>query len=165
MAVVNVKSTLLTNRDATPRVSNPSANDGARVRSKAFTVEVTNGDSIASTFRLCEVPSNARINSIRLFCDAITSAAADVGLYQTTVNGGAVVDADAYASAQSIAAASVVGIEVMFEARDIDKIANRVWQDAGLSTDPFRDFDIVATLTAAATASGTLSGIVEYVVD
>jgi len=165
MAVVDVKSVLLTNRDTVPRTTNHVVNDGARVRSKAFRVEVTNGDSIASKFRLCDIPSNARINSFRVFCDAITSAAADFGLYQTTGNGGAVVDADAYASAQTIATANKLGIEVMFEQRDIDQVENRVWQDAGLSADPFRDFDIVATLTAAATASGTLSGIVEYVLD
>lgn len=165
MAVVDVKSTLLTNRDAVPVTSNHVTNDGARVRSKAFTVEVTNGDSIGSTFRLCDLPSNARINSIRIFCDGITSAAADFGLYQTTVNGAAVVDADAYGSAVSIATASTTGIEVMFEARNVDKVAKRVFEDAGLTTDPYRSYDLVATLTAAATASGTLSGIVEYAAD
>jgi hypothetical protein len=102
MAVVNVKSGLITNRDAAPRTLNSAALESGRVRSKVGTVEVTNGDSIGSTFRLCSVPSNARVRSIRLFQDAITSAAADVGLYQTTENGSAVVDADAYASAASI---------------------------------------------------------------
>jgi hypothetical protein len=165
MAVVDVKSTLLTNRDAAPRTINAAVNDGARVRSKAFTVEVTNGDSIGSTFRLCDIPSNARISSIRIFCDAITSAAADIGLYQTTANGSAVVDVDAYASAFSIASAITVGTEVMFEARNVDKVAKRVFEDAGLTADPFRDYDLVATLTAAAGASGTLSGVVEYVID
>lgn len=165
MAVVDVKSTLLTNRDAAPRTINPVVNDGARVRSKAFTVEVTNGDSIGSTFRLCDLPSNARINSIRIFCDAITSAAADFGLYQTTANAGAVVDADAYASAQTIATANALGIEVMFEARNVANVGKRVFEDAGLTADPYRDYDLVATLTAAATATGTLSGIVEYVID
>lgn len=165
MAVVDVKSTLLTNRDATPRTINPVINDGARLRTKVATVEVTNGDSIGSTFRLFSIPSNARVVSLRVLCDAITSAAADIGLYQTTANGGAVVDADAYASAQTIASANKLGIECAFEQRDVDKVANRVFQDAGLSTDPTRDYDIVATLTAAATATGTLSVVLEYAVD
>jgi hypothetical protein len=164
MAVENRFSTLLLNRDAVPRTINPATNDGARVQSKAGTVEIINADSIASTIRLCAIPSNARINSIRLFCDAITSAAADIGLYQTTANGGAVVDVDAYATAQSLATANVLGIEVAFEARNIDRIAQRVWQDAGLTADTTREYDLVATLTAAATATGTLSFIVEYCV-
>lgn len=165
MAVVDVKSTLITNRDAAPRTINPVINDGARLKTKVATVEVTNGDSIGSTFRLFQVPSNARIHGMKVLCDAITSAAADFGIYQTTANGSAVVDADAYASAQTIATANVLGIEVAFEARNIDKVGNRVWQDGGLTTDPFRDYDIVATLTAAATATGTLSVILEYAVD
>lgn len=165
MAVVNVLSPLLTNRDAVPRTINPVTNDGARLRTKVATVEVTNGDSIGSTFRLCSVPSNARVESILVLCDAITSAAADIGLYQTTANGGAVVDADAYASAQTIATANKLGIECAYEARDINKVENRVWQDAGLTADSKRDYDIVATLTAAATATGTLSAIIRYAQD
>ena len=165
MAVVNVKSALLTNRDAVPRQLNQAANDGARVRSKAGTVEAANGDSIGSTYRFCSVPSNARINSIRVFCDAITSGAMDIGLYQTTANGGAVLLATAYATAQSIASANVTGIECMFEAKDIANVANRVYQDGGLTTDPTREYDIVGTLTAAAAAAGTISMIVEYCVD
>jgi len=165
LAFVNVLSPLITNRDATPRTINPVLTDGARLRTKTAVVEVTNGDSIGSTFRLFSVPSNARVVGLKLFCDAITSATADVGLYQTTTNGSAVVDADAYASAQTIATANKLGIEVAFEARDVDKAANRVWQDGGLTADPTREYDIVATLTAAATASGTLVASLEYALD
>lgn len=165
MAVVDVKSQQITNRDAVPRTINPVTIAGGRVRSASATVEVTNGDSIASIFRMVTVPSNARVRTIKLFCDAITSAAADIGLYQTTANGGAVLDVDAYATAQTIATANLVGIECAFEVRNIDKINNRVWQDGGLTADPARDYDICFTLTAAATATGTVSIDVEYVVD
>jgi len=143
----------------------PVTDYGGRVRQIVATIEVTNGNAIGSTFRMARLRSNWRISMVRLFCDAITSAAADIGLYQTAANGGAVVDVDAYASAQSLATASLVGIETMFEARNIDKVANRVWQDAGLSADSQRDYDLVLTLTAAATATGTVSIIVEYVID
>jgi hypothetical protein len=57
-----------------------------------------------------------------------------------------------------------VGIEVAFEARNIDKIENLVWQDAGLTADPGGVLDIAATLTAAAAAAGTLSFLVDYTV-
>jgi hypothetical protein len=165
MAVVNVLGANITNLDATPRVVNDVTLMGARVRAQVDTVEVTNGDSIGSTYRLGRVPSNATIKSIRLFCDAVTSAAADIGIYETAAKGGAAVVAAAYASAQSIATASVVGIEAAFEARNVDKIRNKVWQDANLTVDPIKHYDIVATLTAAATATGTLSAIIEYTVD
>lgn len=163
MAVVALLATNITSLDAGTPV--PVTEHGGRVRQIVGTIEVTNGDSIGSTFRLARLRSNWRISSIVVFCDAITSAAADIGLYQTAAIGGAVVDADAYASAQSIATASVVGIQCAFEARNIDKVANRVWQDAGLSADSQRDYDLALTLTAAATATGTVSVIVEYVID
>lgn len=163
MAVVTVKSGVITNRDASPPIANASNVSGGTVKRIVGTVEVTNGDSIASKFLLAQVPSNAVINSIRIFCDAITSAAGDIGIYQTTANGSAVVLATAYATAFSIATAITLGTEVAFEARDVANIAKTVWQDAGLTADPQRLYDIVLTLTAAATASGTLSFAIEYV--
>lgn len=166
MAVVALLSDLITAHDATPPTIIPAARARGRVRSMAATVELANGDSIGSTYRLCRVPSNARVESISLLCDAITSGAGDIGLYQTPANGGAVVDVDAYASAQSIASAiTTVRNNVAFEARNIDKVGNLVWQDGGLTSDPQRELDIVLTLTAATTAAGTVSVIVHYVVD
>jgi hypothetical protein len=162
MAVVDTKSAIITNRDATPPVANAAAIAAGNVRSWAATLELANGDSIGSTLRFGQVPSNARIHSIRVFCDAITSGAMDVGLYQTTANGSAVVDVDAYATAQSIASAITTGTEIMFEVRNIDKCANYVWQDGGLTADTGRFYDIVGTLTAATTAAGTVTLMVEY---
>lgn len=164
MAVVDRKSTILTNRDTVPRINNPSYLAGGTRQQARATFELANGDSIGSTYRICQVPSTAIINSIRIFCDAITSGAADVGLYQTTDNGSAVVSATTYASAQSIASAIVTGTEIAFEQRDIANVEKRVWEDAGLSADNGRFYDIVATLTAAAAAAGTLSFIVDYTV-
>lgn len=168
MAVVALLSTSVTAQDAGTPVA--VTDHGGRVRQIAATIELANGDSIGSTYRMARVRSNWRIAAIWLFCDAITSGAADVGLYQTAANGGAVVDADAYTPAQSIATALVKSpVNVAFGAaggtRNIDKVNNRVWQDAGLSADSNREYDIALTLTAATTAAGTVSVIVEYVID
>ena len=165
MALVNLSGTNVGNLDAAPPVVNDVTLMGARVRSQVETVEVTNGDSIGSTYRLGRIPSNATVLSIRLYCDAITGAAADIGLYQTAANGGAAVDADAYGSAVSIATASTPGTEVAFEQRNVDRVRNKVWNDAGLAADSIRHYDLVATLTAAATATGTLSAVIHYAVD
>ena len=165
MAVVNTKGTLITNLDASPLVNESVTQYSGKLRCQFETLEVANGDSIASTLRFARIPSSAKIASIRIFCDAITSAAADIGLYRTLADGGAVVDVDAYATAQSIASAITTGTEVMFEARNIDKARNYVWQDAGLTTDPKVQYDVVLTLTAAATAAGTVTLEVWYVVD
>ncbi len=165
MAVVVLKSASMTSLDASPPVRPDVTVFGGRVRVISGTVEVTNGDSIGSTVLMGRVPSLARVHSIRIFCDAITSAAADIGLYRTTQDGSAVVDVDAYASAQTIASANVLGIEVAYEARDIANIERRVWQDAAATADTGYLYDIVATLTAAATASGTLSWQIFYTLD
>jgi len=155
-------STNIANRDVAPRILSPAHLRGGVIHTAVATFELSSGDSIGSTYRICEVPSNAIIDRITYWSDAITSAAMDVGLFQTTENGGALVDIDAYASAVTIATAIVLGTEAMFEARNIDTIEQRVFQDAGLTADPGRGYDIVARLTAASTAAGTLSMRVQY---
>lgn len=170
MAVVATKSTHLTNRDATPRtINNPSIAKAAVYMANA-TLEVANGDSIASIFRMVSIPSNAVGELVKLYCDAITSAAGDIGIYRTPVDGGAVVDVDFYASAQSLAAAITTGTEVQHEADATDAGAGNgladlekpLWQRLGFTADPCCELDIAVTLTAAATAAGTLGLKVQY---
>lgn len=164
MAVVAVKSTSTTNRDAGNQ--SPSYVNAANDRSALDTVAVTNGDSIASVFRVCRIPSNARISRVTLFCTAITSGAADVGLYQTATYGGAVVDADFFIAAQTIATASgainVMNGNLLSGANSANR-NKRVWEVLGLTSDPGRDYDVALTLTAAAAATGTAGLEVEYV--
>lgn len=161
MAVVNRNSTRIANATASPVVMDNVNNNHGRLRRQVATVELAGDDSIASKIRMFKVHSSWSISSIILYCDAITSSAADVGLYLS--NGGAVVDVDAYASAQSLATAITVGSNIAFEARNIDKIENAIWQDAGQSKDPGVYYDITLTLTAAATAAGTVTMEIDYV--
>lgn len=164
MAVVTTKSTAITNRDATPALKN-SVQLGPRVLyEQVATVELANGDSIGSKLLLASVPSNARMAAIWLLCDAVTSGAADFGAYRTTQDGGAVVDADCFASAQSIASAITTGTNILHESGvlDISEIEQPLWQILGLTSDPCVMYDIVATLTAATTAAGTVTVRVQY---
>jgi len=162
MAVVTVKAGAITNRDATPRVlSNASVAAGMK-RGFLATVEAANGDSIGSKYILGSVPSNAYGELMKLYCDAITSGAGDLGIYRTTADGGAVVDADFYASAQSIASAITTGTEIEHEADATDSgsgygladLEKPLWQRLGLTSDPKVWYDVVLTLTAATTAAG-----------
>lgn len=162
MPVFNLNSTAITNRNASPPVHTAMYLSAGTVKRAVATFECTSNDSISSTYRICELPRNACINSIRVFCDAITSAAGDLGLYQTTANGAAVKAVSCYATAQSIATAITLGTEIAFEARDIANLQRRVWEDAGDTSDPGRNYDLVFTLTAASTAAGTLSFMVEW---
>ena len=168
MAVVDSKSSLLTANDATTQTLSASYLQHGKVRTIGATVEVAATDNSTSKFRMARVRSNWRIIGIHVFNDALGgSCTADIGLYQTTLNGSAVVDADAYASAVSLVSASTVGTNVAWEsaARDVSKIGQRVWEDAGLSADPQREYDIVVTLAADAASAGTVSLRMDYVVE
>ncbi len=159
MAVVDVKSTAITRQEATPKQKVPAYLAAGVVREFVATAEAANGDSIASTYRMCSVHSSWRVSTVKLYCDAITSGAADIGLYDTYDNGAAVVDADFFASAQSIASAITTGTEVQHESAvvGVEDIEKRIWEALGLTADPGKFYDICLTLTAATTAAGTIS--------
>lgn len=163
MAVVNVKSSTITNADASPMVKNSPLLERAMVRECVGQAAAANGDSIGSTYRLARLPSHARVSQVLLSCTAITTCAGDVGIYRTADDGGAVVDADLFASAASLATA-LVNSDVTRESGVIT-VANMektLWELAGLSADPKVMYDVVITLTAAAGSAGTVGLIVRY---
>lgn len=171
MAVELVKSTAVTNATAAPRVNNPMSIDGGRIKERVGKAELTATASIASIARLIRIKSSDRLSRLFLSCDALTSAAADIGIYDIdSVNSGAVVDVDFFASAQSIAAA-LVNTDVGHEADPADAgagfgladVEKKVWELLGLTADPGKEYDIALTLTAAATAAGTVVLRLQYV--
>jgi hypothetical protein len=116
---------------------------------------VTNGDSIGSTYRMSRIRSSDRVDTIRLANDAVLTAVADIGLYD--INDGTVVSAAFFASAVSLAAASA-GTDVTFESGllggSVSNGEKRVWEALGLTGDPYKEYDVTLTLTAAATGTG-----------
>ena len=162
----NANSDLVTNFVAVPQVLNPAQQLQGVKRIAQGTVALASGDLGANdTVMLAPIPSNASITSIKLFNDDLDSGStntADVGLYTTAL---AVVDADAYASAiTDLRAAVKTGTEVAFEARDINKMGQKVWQDAGLSSDPALTYFVGIGFPAAGNTAGDLSFIIEYTV-
>jgi hypothetical protein len=165
MAVVNTKSTVITNADSTTYTLNKKGLSGGVVKVARGTVETANGDDIASVYRFCRLPSSARIVMIQLWSDDVgTTTIADFGLYKTAADGGAVVDADAFASAVSLKDGAVAGTMIHHESAvyGVEDIETQLYQIAGLSTDPNIMYDVCATLTAAADAAGTVSLLVFY---
>lgn len=167
MAVVNTKGSAVTAADTSPPSNGQFVNakvHGGRIKESIGTVEAVSGDSIGSTYRLVRVSSSDRISRVLLSCDAITTAAADIGIYETAVNGGAAVDADFFASAQVLTSA-LVNSDVTHESGvfDIAAIEKPLWQALGLTKDPGKLYDVVATLTAAAGAAGTVAIKVQFV--
>ena len=165
MAVVAVKSTLITNADATPVVLNSPRVDGGFERIEVATADITSGDSIASTYRMFRVPSNAVMTDLRIYSPDIgTTTIADIGLYRTAKDGGAVQDADFFASALSLKDGALNGSDVLHEAA-VFTIANsgkELWEALALTSDPNVFYDVAFTLTAAADATGTVKLIGRY---
>lgn len=160
MATEALKSGAITNRDASPQVKNNSSLEAGMLKSSVGTVEMTTASDAGSTYRFFQVPSNARVDQLLLYADDVgTTGAIDIGVYQTAANGGAVVDADFFASAVDINAAALNGVDVTHESGvyNIDDVEKPLWSALGLSADPCIFYDIVATSTAAASAGGTLS--------
>lgn len=157
-AVVNTKSTIITNADAGDL--NPDYQSRGKVRESIATLETVNGDSIGSTFRFSRVWSGWRVTDVILDSDDIgATTVADFGLYRTALDGGAVVDADFFASAVSLSGGALANSNITHESAvvDLPNYGKRLWEQLGLSADPGVWYDVVATLTAAADAAGTIT--------
>ena len=165
MSVVTTKSVQITNRDASPRVLNNAFLEGAMVRSARDVCSIANGDSVGSKYLFFTLPSNAVPISVRKsHPDIGTTTAADVGLYRTTVDGGAVVDADFFTAATVLNAGAVTKGELV--GGNVPTPANggkRLWELLGLSSDPKILYDVVLTLTGAADAAGSVLLECDYV--
>ena len=164
MATEALKSTTITNDTATPGVLNNASVTGGSIRSAAEVIEWTTGMTSGSTYRYFRIPSNARVHSLNIFSDAFTTTgAADIGLY--TVDGGAVVDADLFASAQLLTSA-LNGTDVTHESASnpIDNADEMIWQRLGLSSDPNLEYDVTMTSTATNGSAGTVALKMLYVV-
>lgn len=107
------------------------------------------GTTALDTLRLCKIPVNATLDSIFIQCDDLggTNQTWDLGLY--TGDTFAVVDVDVLATA--VAAASATGkTDYRFETKDHSTINERMWEIAGLSTEPdYGDFYLVMSVKVA----------------
>jgi len=133
---------------------------------------------------LAQVPSNARITSIRIFNDDLdsgTDSAVNVGVYnggeqfndtdasQTLYAADAVLDENVYATGSTqLRASTSVGDDFAFtQPARRNAPLQAVWEDAGLTSDPGVPLRIAITQTA--TVSGAQAGdvvmVVQYVTD
>lgn len=161
--MANKSSAALTARDAAPSQTNSTQASTkvatGRVKESIGAIAVDNAEALGSILRFFSVHSSWRVSEILLYCTAITTCAGDVGLYDLpTVNAGAAVDADLFASAQSLASA-LDGSNVLREATTITipNLDKPIWALLGLTADPGKWYDVAITLTAAAGSSGNLA--------
>jgi hypothetical protein len=166
MGVVTTKSSEITNRDATPRVLNPGRVSGGRVHHARAAAAIANGDSSTSKYIFFQVPSNAVPLSCRVSAPDIgTTTVGHFGLYKTTADGGAVVDADFFKASVSLKDGAIAKSEIVNG--NVVTLANAnkpIWDHLGLTADPGIFYDVVLTLTADADAAGSVQVELDYTV-
>ena len=169
--MATAKSVEITALDASPRVLLETGSLEGRMRVASGTIAAGTGDiDNDDVLMMVQIPSNAKVLSIKLFNDDLDSNGSptlttNVGLYYDDGN---VLDEDCYATAiTTLQAANTAGVEVAFEARNINAVSNFAWEDGGLSSDPGGVLRIALTISnvAATAAAGDVSVIVTYVVD
>jgi len=174
MAVVVLKSTVITNRDAVPKVLTDALVAGQDLSEAEGFVAPANGDSAGSTYILHSVPSNARMSSLIMQNSALGAGArVDLGVYYPSfIPKGAgldaiapnqVIDADFFANSVDVSAA-LGPVEYINQSgsNTIAKQEQSLWQAIGLSADPGIDLDIVATVEVAMAAAGFLGAKSRY---
>ena len=180
--MATAKGVEITNLDATPRTTLEAASGGGKLRVFMDTIAAGTGDlDNNDIIVMAQVPSNAKLTSIRIYnddLDGATSATFNVGLYNgpqaytisgTTTDAAAVIDEDCYVteSTQFQAAVTTAPVELLAEVRNINAIANFVWEDGGLAQDPGVPLRIAITMSATpgSAAAGDITMVVQYVVD
>jgi len=179
MATEIVKSTSITNLDATPPLRGTHGVSHRYGPTKAHGIcAVTSGVTAAgaSYYRLVRVRSNSKIKHVWAWLSASsTTITGDIGIYysdapnldgtQSINSAGGVINADHFASAVALAAV-VTPTEYTFEAGTYlgADMELPLWNTAasGLTTDPGGFFDIVFTLTSTAGAAAIVNLEVEY---
>lgn len=172
MAVVNIKSTLISNADATPVIlSNPTSAFGSDVVETAV-VAIGATDTAASVYRVCFIPSSAVLQDLRLMNETsmTTGTSYKFGVLNNTVDGGGVVVANSdliFASAISLVTARVIWTSVLFpsilNAGGLSANTTlRIWELLGLTADPFKMYHLAVTAVTAATVGGNLAVQVAY---
>jgi hypothetical protein len=177
MAVDHVKSTPITNLDASPVVI-PTGGEGA----PACLMSVSSGDvigiassSIDATYQFVRVPSNCKVKQVLFDSQAQTVGTIDIGAYYATDGEGnkptallaaAAIDQDFFAAAFSVAAATQP-TDVTNQSTTYTPLKRNqpLWQALGLASDPGGFIDIVGTMkTAITTGTGKMGMTVNFTI-
>lgn len=135
---------------------------GAPVKKAQFSFEKAAGDINASVWRVARISPYAKIVSIKLACDNITSLTdLDIGVYAPD---GAVIDADCFKDGLD-PHTGVTAITSQYEPALAD-IGKEAYLIAGLTAAgaaKYGAFDIALTGNTAGADVGTIAGVIEYI--
>lgn len=120
------------------------------LKEKAAVAAPAANQASADTIHFFRVKSNAIVSRVMISAaDATTAGAVNVGLYNTAAAGGAAVDADLFASALDLAGGPYNNLDITFESGELTyaESTNRLWEVLGLTEDPHKEYDVVATVS------------------
>ena len=182
--MATAKGIEITKLDATPRGLMEAGSGTGKLRVFMDTIAAGTGDiDDDDVIMLAEVPSNSKIISIKLYNDDLDGGSGlvtDIGLYNggtkfndtdasaTAYAAEALIDRDCYGTLSTdLRAAVTAGTEFRFETLNINTIANFVWEDGGLTSDPGVPLRIALTIetVAGSAAAGDITMVVQYVVN
>ena len=158
--MTTLNSDLVGNFEATYTMTDASLLAGV-TRIAQGTLELAAGDSTDNDIvMLAPIPTHASISSLKIGTDTFGgSCTFNVGLYTSA---GVVKDEDCFAT--SVADAGAMA-DVRFEAADINTCGQKVYTIAGDSTDPGGFYYVAVTFNATGGTAGSMSFIIEYVVN
>lgn len=149
MAVVPRNSTTIANAIAEPPVVNGPPRGPRLLRTVREVITSAADDTANSVYRFFRIPSNCTPVGLRITAaDATTAGIISIGLYQTTENGGAVVDADLF-STVDLSTGPFVQSPVVFESGEYTHAESfqPLWETLGLTDDSNREYDVCALVT------------------
>lgn len=155
MAVVNEKSSFLSNLDAKPHVLGDAGLFGGVTRSYTIVHEVTAGDSATSTYRMLRLPSNARLlgSSTISLGDLASTGSPTIDIGVVNCDGDSVITDDPDAINDGLdAATAATGLTLI---KSIDNFGKKLYEFVnGQTTDPTGDLEIMITIADADVNSG-----------
>ena len=152
---------LVANQLASPQVLNNAAELHGVLRTACGTVELAAGDSTDNdVVLLAPLPSKSTINQLYVGSDDFGgSCTYNVGVHNYD---GTVADEDCFATAVADDAAMA---DVRHEVATINTVGQKLWEIAGLSSDPGGLLYVSITFAATGGTAGTLSWNVSYAVN
>jgi hypothetical protein len=184
MAGHQLKSTSITNLDSFPVIANTIGEGGPGFETVINDwVSPVSADDTTSTYRLCRIPTNAKIKSVSIYSTIASAGSGDINIAfsdatadgtQQSLAGGVVqvtgpVNNKLFGAAQSLVLAGVP-TDFTFKGTFTTAMQNMPLWAALVSlgatqftADPGGFFDILVDITTAITTGGILSAKVNYV--
>ena len=159
--MTTLNTDLVANSLASPQVLNDAAELHGVLRTACGTAELLAGDSTDNdVVLLAPISSKATIHSLKIGSDTLGgSCTFNVGVHNYD---GTVADEDCFATAVADDAAMA---DVRHEVATINTVGQKLWEIAGLSSDPGGLLYISITFSATGGTAGTLSWNINYAVN